>query len=742
MYYRIGHDWDGLGALAAAVSPQQIKRVPLVVPVLARPVIPAGSIVPTIRARRPVGLKRMTPTDVAILRTIQDRTIRRAAAIRAMPVKQVTAYARTLQGFIPPGTTFGSVDDTSTIEGMGEMIRDLQAQLAEVTEEIRGTVGERLQETLGGMMLAQRAGDISAALGFDVVMQDLTQNCSGELARVMRAGALLSDSVMSADNFGRIASVFKDQGWSVSSLKTFAQGVAVEYENIAEDFLNIAVGDAAAYGEGGLRRMVEGALSEVSAAMPEWLTGANLERVGNAAQAWVGAAGSGKTSQYVAAAGATIAAAGAVIPQPAGIIVSAVGGLISLIGSFLGDDPEPLPPELVACTGAGGSYDHPWAYNPEAWAALAFCIVAKEGFQDSPTYRAAQTRISGRYNPLVQEVITEAKWWCTIDRYTGEVMVQEPPVSGRQQPLRRLLDVFDIRKILEDRGLVRAVEDFHAMADSFGCVPQSVRWSEVTEGSGLKNFLFCYPDPKETFTRFLGSGSLHDNIRVHAFRHNWTSGVQAPENLGGNKGWDVLGNDTFWKSYRAGLVASIYLGGTVPYGIVRGSGGSTVPPGVVTGVGVGGARVPRVGSAEGAGNIGFVIFTDPWGTTSVNESNWTTIRRSNLDSLLLPRNGAEWALANRVAMPSPDVQIDPGSDVRRPSNQRCGPVMPDGRQICMMVPQMTLSPVAFLRKTDAAGAVTDKVEKAGMSTGAKVALGVAAAALIGGGGYLYWKGKK
>lgn len=694
MYYRIGSADESLGASAVpAVSAAR------------RTGLPAGSLVPTIRARAPAIIKPLSAAQTAFIRARRQKILGRLRRIQALPVKALTVYAKALRGLTPPGGGFGqtTIDEGSDVD----TLKSLVERMLEVQQEIldSGTsLPETTQQLLGGNLLARRAGDISAALGLDVTWRDLTTNCAGEFQRLQRSGELVGEEVLSVINFEHIAAVFKDQGFNVGAFRDFVQSAAGSYG----DDINRVIADACAFGEGGLRRSVEDLLSTVSATVPTWLNAANLNRVGNAATAWVGAARSGETAGYVQAAGGTIALAGALVPQPAGAIVSAVGAAVSLIGMLLGDeDPVPLPPELVVCTGRDGEYDVRWAYNPEAWTALAFWVVAKEGFLDSLTYKEAKTR-----GILVQEVISDQGWWTTIDRYTGEIMVREPrddPSKGK--PLRRLLDIIDRELLIPEGDPEGPLKIFHEMAAQFGTVPNAVQW-------GGRNFLWCYPNPKETFTRFIGADEFRGSY-VKPFRYNPTNVKRAPEHIG----WEILGTEEFWYAYRGGLIASMYLAGTVPFGTLR-SPNRGNPIGVSTGLGGGGRR----------GSYAITVYSDPYHIPSIDDSNWSnprsgghrpafgTLRQFVLDEAK--------RLSFRIPMPSPDEQADPNAVVRRPGR----PLRCSSSGVCL-APLLSMTSMSLLKP----GAVFKREEPgAGLSRGWKIGLAIAGGVVVAGtGGLLY-----
>jgi hypothetical protein len=604
-------------------------------------------------------------------------------------------YARSLRGLVPQGMPFGRVGDTSTDEGFGEGLRDLQSRFDRLLSELdAGALPPQLQAGLGGQMLMQRAGEVSGALGVDIGWQDFVANAQRELGRLQSLGDMPGTDILSSDAFGRIATVFDEQGWSLTKLRDFASGVLGNYERIGGGVLQAVdvVGDAAAYAEGGMRRAVEELLGAWTAERPTWLNEANLRAVGNAAQAWVGAAESGHTSEYVTAAGATVAAAGAVVPQPAGAIVSAVGGLITLIGALLGDEPEePELPPPQDCTVSAG--DVPWAYNPEAWAALAFGLAAKDGFTDSEVYKAA-TRGS---KPLMQKVIYDAGWWCTIDRYTGEVMVREPSgIPGRPNPLRRLLDVVD-RSVLDPRG--DAPAKLEEMKAELGLVPRDPHW-------GGRNMLWCYPSPRETFTRYYGTAQYQSDPNVKAFRKDYLGGNKAPEHIGES----VFRDGGFWQAYRRALHTSMFLAGTVPYGVTT-SKDYRHARGILTGV------------------AGFIIWQGPSGPDIRPPTQWSNPARMPWPDHIWSMVQDEAArLTGRIPNPSPEMQFDPADAIVRPSSKQCW-TMSNGQQICAARPTLMLRP----------GAVFKRGGEGGLSTGAKWGLGIGAAALVAGGGYWAWR---
>ncbi len=717
-YFEIGDDWDGLGAIAPAPP---ARPASLTASLLPRRQAPIGSIVPTLRARRAVDLRSVSVAEATTIRAARQRAKRRLQAVLQIPERKLLVRARTLRGYGFAG--FGE-----TPAGAVDVLRDLSGSLRAAYEEIDGlSLSPQDQSVLGGTLLGQRAGDISAALGIDVAWQDLVSNASGEFARLRQdLRGVASQTVLTSLGFEHISSIFTSQGQTVESLRALSQGAHDLYDRYGSDVMSYIVSDAGAFGEGGLRRLVEGALGEGA---DKWLTGANLQRLGSAAQAWIGAGGSGSATAYVSAAGATISgvgagllAAGAAV-VPWGTVVAAVGALVTLLASLLGDEEPPPPPEIKPCEGTSFAA---WRHNPEAWTAMAMWLVSRDGkFFDSELYKEAQRRVV-----TVQQIADEQGWFATIDRYTGEVMVREPGPPGRELPMRRLLDMMDRDAFVlnwsdDGRGVGNpdVFRIFDEMRPAFGLQAHS-RWS-------VTNFLWCVPDPKETLTRFFGAEkfrSRHAHSYTSPFRSD-PSGYNSTwqERIGGGISWSWIGEDWFWKLYTRSMVTSMYLAGTVPYGARQISGQRQSDAVVAVSTGVGGSDgfhpmeirtdlpgiwqpIPYVSGAEMFVEDGEVY-------------PWTEMAARLADQ--------EWRLAHRVPVLSPEIQSMPADAVKRPVAQRCGPLLPDGRRMCMpLIPQRELAPLSVFKRVESSE---------GLSRGTKIALWTTGGLLVLGGGYLGWR---
>lgn len=636
MYLRVGDDWT-LHGFDAAEPVIQTRRL-----------IPSGSIVPTLRARVvPVPL-RPSAGDASTLRAWQDRVLKRSAVVRRTPDRVLAPAVKSFRGLVSDQdlARFGG-GDAGLVEAVRSVASSLEATVAELRES-RSTLSEARQQVLGGTALLQRAGELSASLGVDVTWQDLVQNSYREFSRLRGTAQGLAGTsalnLMGGVNFAHIAAVFRDQGLGLDSLQRIMQSAEGVYGDVYRRVSDVC-GDAAAYAEGGLRRIIESVMSESgTASMPTWLNATNLQRVGRAATAWVGA---DSTRDYVRAAGTTLALAGAVIPMPAGAVVSAVGGLVSLVGSLLGDEEPPAlaSVEVQSCTTRAGRVS--WAYNPEAWAALACWVAAKDGaILDSELVK--ETMRSG---VPPQQVLARAGWFATIDRYTGEVMVQEPASGGptRPAPMRRLLD------LMGPEGRLRLLDP--DVADQ---APQFCRWMGFTPTSGFwggANALWCTPDQNETTTRFVG-GEANEVGSLLRFR---AEDGAAPKNVGA----ELYSSYNFWVTYSQALLVCASCG-TVPLGLIKSAGGLRNL--ISTGVGGFTDRHPiRVFQRTTCGKEqGWYAPCTREGrridTYGIQLPNGETTTLAGLQGRI---RDDRWRLENRIPDPSPDPTEVPGASVVR-----------------------------------------------------------------------------
>lgn len=716
-YFRIGEDWDGLaglnGGFGAAAQPLAVRRS-----------IPVGSIVPTLRARRPAVVRPLTAQKAAIALAAQRRTISRLRSIRALPAQQLVAKVKAL-GRIDPQAFGGLGNLGAAVDSMVNM----SGQLADVYEEAM-SIPQATQGALGGTMLGQRVGDIAGALGVDVSWQDVLNNAGREFTRLYPSLTALGNAgdIMSLVGFQHIAAVFKDQQLGIGDLQNLAGTARGLYDTLASSggldaFTNI-VSDAAAFGEGGLRQLVEGALGPGT---DRWLTGANLQRLGTVAKGWIGAASSGSASGYVSAVGGTIAAVGtglaaASVAVPVGTIIAAVGALVTLLAVLLGDEEPPPPPPVLPCSSVG------YGLNPEAWTALSMWLVAKTGFFESPYFTEAE-----RTGRLIQEIVQEEQWLANFDPYTGEVMVREPVAPGVQKPMRRLLDVMDRNVLLPSGDMDAYLSVFERMRPQFGMTPAKQR----TGG-----WMWCTAAKEETLTRFLGANQYRvrgnewgDNkAGTGAFRYDPEGTNLNPQAyIGSGFGWERwVSNDFFWRGYMRTMVISMYLGGTVPYG-ARGSDMYHEQKAVWFSTGVGGSaeqypieiRMPCYGRDHVHGGCTmpspFGIWIPDHGKSQPGFADGVEIPFEELPSRLADQ---EWRLEHRVPMPSPDVQSQPSSEIVRPrgSPQRC-----TASGICMRMEMREIRSGAVFKRDE---------PSTGMGRGAKIALAVSGGIVVVGGGYL------
>jgi hypothetical protein len=154
--------------------------------------------------------------------------------------------------------------------------------------------------------------------------------------------------------------------------------------------------------------------------------------------------------------------------------------------------------------------------------------------------------------------------------YTGEVLVKVPGSSL----YRRILDLFDratLAKSFQDGKLHEWIRGKIKIADAF---------TDPAEGKGV----WCSPLPNDVVGRYICAdyASSARRFRVHTKNDagdpvdEWTG--HGPKAIG----WEQIGRSPgFNKEYRAAVLASAFLGGTMPYGrVVLKDGG-----GVCTGVG-------------------------------------------------------------------------------------------------------------------------------------------------------------
>ena len=715
-YFRVGDDWDGLAGLdgpsgfGAAAQPQLVVRRS----------IPVGSIVPTLRARKPVKQRTLSASDARILEDGRRRIVARLQGLSVAPQRILLPIAKNLRGFIPLDgiAGFGASDDalTSYLHSAGN------ALLAANQEIDAAHITTAAQQALGGTLVAQRMGEIAGTLGIDATWQDFVNNSGSELSRIYTdfRGANI-DEILKQVNFQNIAATFNDQGATVGSLRTLADGARNLYAGDWGAALRDIVGDAAAGGEGGLRQLVEQTLGAGAAS---WLTKENVQRLSGVVNGWIGAGQSGSVSGYVSIVGTTIGVIGGVLggisaAVPAGTIIAAVGAFITLLAMLLGNEnPDPLP-EAKPCVDKSGP--RVWQYNTEAWTALGMWLVAKDGkFFDSDVYREAES--SGK---LVQQVAAEMGWFTTIDRYTGEVMVQEPSGGGPSKPMRRLLDIIDRDALMPPAQPTMAIDVFsrREMYTVLGLQPRDSHW-------GGANFLWCQPDPGETFTRFLGADQ-HRTSDTKPFRKKASpSDRDVPYHIG--EGW--IGAGWFWRGYTAAMVTSMYLGGTVPYGVHLDTAlrRKRVIMGHTLGTFDGGAFSTGVGGAAGRHPIEVVVVRPDEVNATLGGLKLYNHEGSDqyvdFQELIRLMSDEPWKKTFRIPDPSPEVQASPGTEVqRRGAGVGCSP-----QGMCMRVKTMDV-----VRRL-APGTVIKRSES-GMGRGTKIALAVGGGIVVVGGGYLAYR---
>jgi hypothetical protein len=727
MGYRYA-DGNDFGALSAVATP--VQRV-----VAVRRSLPAGSIVPTLLARRPSREIGLRTSEATTIQTARRNMIRRLRGISRMSPVALAPVSRTIKSF---GGLAGFGSGSGSDDDLG--VPDYASSLADAMEEIdsldmRATDIQRL----GNVLTAQRAGEIGAALGLDVTWRDLVNNCGAEFARLRTDLPDVDfDNILSTVGFERISAVFRDQGQNVEGLVRLATSARGLYDNFGTDAINQVVRDATAFGEGGMRQLLEATIGDGAAT---WLNGENLQRLGDAATGWVAAASSGSTMGYVSAAVGTATALATIgvaigatsVVVPVGTIIAAAGALITLILSLvLGDEETDPAPEVKPCVNP--ERPERWMYNPEAWTAVAMWAIAKDNrYFDSDLYGEVQDSIDRGSPRLAQQIIAD-DYSVTIDRYTGEVMVQEKVTGTAIGAPVRLLDYIDRDVLMPPEEPTRAIEMF-SRPDMRMALGLMAHHPAAVSGA---NYLWCEPHPLETQTRFLGAAMYRKSTGEYTtpFRSSVTTAT-VPYHLA----WDRwLGRERFWKGYPASLVMSVYLAGTVPYG-VRG-----LSNGIAISTGVGGSR------DRAPIDVAARYRAKPNDTTSGPMSAWQDNYTAATGMLLAKYDGrdeVEVSFADfrtlmndavfrktfRIPDPSPVVQSVPADVVRpRAPTNRCSA---DGRICAAPPPHMQV--VGLPRGSF----VVRKEASVGMSTGKKLLLGAGVVTVAGGLGWaLSRRGKK
>jgi len=680
--------------------------------------IPAGSIVPLLQKRK-MTYRVPTAAQMASIAAARRATISKLAYVRTVSSRQfvsaVTPVRTTLTGF----GAFGSTQ---------EQTRNLVSLLEGALSEIEGLqITDPEQGALGSHMIMSRAGDISAALGIPVTWEDLTDNCSQEFARLYNGIADNAGGFLSEVSFDHLAAMFRGQGQPVAALRDLAASARSLYTTSGIPDVSAIVADAAAYCEGGLRRTIIDLMGSSATAGTSWLTSDNLRAAANVAQAWVGAATSGRASGYVKAVGSTVSAAGGALSviQPAGAIVSAVGGFISLIGGLFGNEPPP-PPEVFGCTDVFSS--SVIGSNPEAWTALAVWLCCKDADPDNSMYY----KDAARRGILVQQAIAEDGWSASIDRYTGEVMASKRGVTPGNQPKQRLLDLIERDKLIPSSDPLSNLRWLNRkeVALQFGMWPRSPLLKNQ-KGEGV-NILWCAPSPSDTFTSFINS--RREPNEVMPFRIPSAT----PDHTMSITNWDWIGKNEFWSTYRTALVVSMYLGGTVPYGVGR---HSLRPRALVkdasanlsresdghgfcisTGVGgLGGTKLPIALLESGNDPYDLLLPCDRRLTRKNATTDGARIRVTMLPQLM---ENEAWRIEDCIPRQTPLIQTAPARQLMVFDPRKVG--RPATNWVANIDPDL----LARIQNA------VDKSAGDGMSTGAKVALGVGAVGLLG---LLYWK---
>lgn len=584
-YLEVG---DDLGALAAVqftsgkvLQAQQLRKA-----------IPEGSIVPLVRKlRKPSPRRVSTPEQIA--RYVAKR--RQSVAIgqqlvRAMPKAAVTKVAAQLRGLLPPGASislgeygFGAVPEPGDSESMSDLanqaIQFFQSMRDQINQEFPA---ERTREmiNIGHDSGTFRMGETSAGLGIDVGVEDAAASTWRYFAQVNRAAyEMHSVDAFGSTEFENVAAVFSSEnvsGGAFTQMRSVFQSLESEYGGVLSPYNGFSLDafqDAIACGEGGLRNLAVSLVGQSGTeALGSWLNAESVSALASSVTAWIGAAESGRASGYLRAGGTTLQALGGSIPAPAGTVVAAAGTAVSLVSGLMDRfNPEEVlndAGELQACEALYAGL--PWAIHPEAWWAMAICFCVEEGNGDpyqSPTYKDRSGADTGE---RVLAELRDRGWVAKIDKYTGEVMVARGPRDGGTSGVfQRLLDAFPgIRAaLIPIDDPMRVVRWLWGHNSSIQGDFDGARACGMAVRYGVANGLYCIPSRMETLARFPGAEASDP---TYAFRFKTTTGAGGapPQHIPDFK--ETLTESwNFWATYTAAMVASIFLGGTVPYGVAR-----------------------------------------------------------------------------------------------------------------------------------------------------------------------------
>ncbi len=572
-----------LGDLGASSIPLiQSARPPvtaMVLPTSVRKRVPEGSLVPVARARGPMPVGR--PTTKAQFEKYRKarlaQTARFVTLAKQLPKVAVRQVARSMRGLGMIG--FGAPPDEAEDQAAESMARYAEIR-SEIDETFADNVSNDRRLAYGWDSAIMRTGELSGSLGIDVRMDELAGGLWRYVNQVSPAEAVTGSTMdaLGSVDFENMLAVYRDQGRGLSDLTGMLDSLESVYGGPLREFGELgtaAWGDAIAGSEGGIRRQ----MNEIIGSNPEWLTSETMAQVGTAIGSWVGAAQSGKTSGYIKAALGTV---GTVLSF-AGPVGAAAGTIISLATSLFDrasvESSLEKPPTLEPCQDLAP--DAIWRHNPQAWWALAVAYCCEDGNGnpfDSPLYRS-QTEREG-----ILKELQRMNWHATIDKYTGEVMVKRPKgqdsgdVVGTDK-FMRLLDAFpNLREQLvpEDdpyrvfHWLTGRVTHKVASNGEFTDVASYTLTGAALCGmsprpSDNRSFLWCIPTNLETRVSFIGAENSPDP--TYAFRFG--TGTAPPSHIPQFDLWSTNtgASGAFWTTYHYALIVSMYLGGTVPYGI-------------------------------------------------------------------------------------------------------------------------------------------------------------------------------
>lgn len=765
-YIRVGRDLAGpFGEFGSSVASPVAKALvaaqkPVTALLVARP-----SIAHLYRKRRPEWspVTKITKAQLERIRAHDARMLQRLLVLKRLPVAQVRKLGASLRSMMPLGALGVDSDDAA-----GEMLRGPWADfLASAFEEMRG-LEPAVRDRLGTNMLTSRAASAAAELGIDITrrdlgfsaLPDLAWRSSGPMESVlgMFGG---SDAAAFVKLFGdQISAAFKSQGFSITralggnrSLEALADTLNSAYGNLGRAWDSLegraleAYTDLVAFAETGFRDLAErlqDATEDVRSAIPEewgaWLNERTLSQAWDVVQSTSDAVESGSPGAIARAAGNGLML-GSMIPGPVGAGFAAAGGFVSMLGGLFDflTAPTPPPPPLLPCEAVRAKDD--------AWLCLSLFMSA-DAERTRSVYGFDPPNLVARPNYWMDfaQQLRDADWDVKIDAYTGEVVVK----VGGSTVYKRVLDLFDRQKLLDSFVYGGTIRDF-------------------VMGPGVPPVnLWCMPPEWMCISRFLLADKVWSGVRGGAKRFrvrfdndgNPVPGTGLAPGGGRDTDWQCLisgcptecsawdptcdpevleYNTEFVRNYRAACVISAYLGGTVPFGALGN--------GICTGVGARYEGMPGSYLVEYPfacryedGTIYVVPPRNSFGSIDWKRDAVAILRVST------PTKGAREELSAlvrdeglrtryRIPRSSPPLAALPATTGRE--GLRMEWVTPAIRKALL------ISPVVRLADLSSVGKLKDNIViESGMSTGAKVALGLGALALVGGGGYWLWKRSK